>query len=173
MKGKPTGGPRALLVLLVCVLSSGCAAAPLLRTVSSGSSPGGAYPATSSYTGNGVPMDPASALQRAADMPTAMSMHTAERVAISYFYEHGTYDGFTPEVAAEYDPTIKWNSLPAAIEGEVSIRGLSALTVVLASKDASGRTWCVGDDRSQDLTYHGLADPATAAECPNDIWPEI
>jgi hypothetical protein len=102
-----------------------------------------------------------------------MSMHTAERVAISYFYEHGTYDGFTPEMAAEYEPTIKWNSLPAAVEGEVSVRGLSAMTIVLASKDASGRTWCMGDDRGQDMTTHGLADPATAEGCPNDMWPEI
>lgn len=123
---------------------------------------------------NGSPIDMAGAMQMAQNAKTAMTMQQAERIALTYYYEMGTYEEFTPEAATQYEPSITWNSSPTAVEGEVSIRNLTATTVVLASKNPSGEVWCMGDDRRQDVTTHGMVDAQTVTACTGDTgWPEF
>jgi hypothetical protein len=71
--------------------------------------------------------------------------------------------GFGPGTAAEYEPGLRYNAAPAAVRGQVSIRGASASSVALVERSSSGAVFCAADQGGA-VTY-GTVDAPTAAAC--------
>jgi hypothetical protein len=82
----------------------------------------------------GAPQGP---IGRANDAQAQASLNSAIRVAQVFYVENGTFTGFGPEVAAQYDPTVRFTIGPAA-PGVVSLRGLSPTTVVFVTGTENG-----------------------------------
>jgi len=119
---------------------------------------------------SGMPHNPIAA---AATAQTQARMHMAEQTAVVYFAQNETYETFTPDVAAQMEPNITWNASPTSVEGEVSIREMTPVTVLLTTKAADGTVWCVADDRAQDVTVHALTEAQTLDQCTGEGWPEF
>lgn len=102
-------------------------------------------------------------LGMARDAAARVELDTAMRAAQAYYAENGTFEGYGPEVAASYDPSIRYNSSPAAVEGEVSIRGVTATSLVLVTRSPSGTPLCAAAI-SEAVTY-AQVDAVTPFEC--------
>lgn len=106
-----------------------------------------------------VPLDP---IGRANDVYAQAILNNAIRVAQVYFAENGTFDGLTPQVAADYDPTVIFTVGPAA-PASVSMRGLSSTTVVLVTATEEGTYLCAS--ATSEVVSFGRSDAATPAQC--------
>ncbi len=100
---------------------------------------------------------------QAQDASVQVTLETAIQAAESHFAENGTYVGFDAATAASFDPTVAYNAAPAAIAGQVSIRGASATSIVLASRSESGAVLCIA--AVGDVVSRGRVDAATAPAC--------
>jgi hypothetical protein len=105
------------------------------------------------------PVDP---IGRANDVRAQATLNNAARVAQIYFAENGSYEGFGPEVASGYDPTVRYSSGPAA-PGVVSIRGLSPSTVVFVTTSESGAYLCAA--AQAEVVSFGRADAQAPSQC--------
>jgi hypothetical protein len=90
------------------------------------------------------------------------ALATAVRSAQLYFSESGTYVGFTPQVAATYEPSIRWSDGPAST-GQVSVRAASSTGVVFVTQVAPGAYACAAASGST-VTY-GTQDATTPEAC--------
>jgi hypothetical protein len=106
-----------------------------------------------------APMDP---IGRANDARAQATLNSAIRVAQVYYAENGTYDGFGPQAATAYDPTLKVTSGPAA-PGVVSMRGLTATTVVLVTATEDGGYLCAAADA--EVVSFGRSDAPAPSQC--------
>ena len=82
----------------------------------------------------GAPQGP---IGTANDAQAQAALNGAIRVAQVFYVENGTFTGFGPQVATQYDPTLTLTTGPAA-PGVVSLRGLSPTTVVFVTETESG-----------------------------------
>jgi hypothetical protein len=90
------------------------------------------------------------------------ALATAVRSARLYFSESGTYVGFTPQVAATYEPSIRWSDGPA-LTGQVSVRAASSAGVVFVTQVGPGAYACAASTGSS-ITY-GTQDATTPEAC--------
>jgi len=100
---------------------------------------------------------------KADDAATQTDLRNAIVAAKVYFTDHESYVGFSPGTAAEYEPGLRYNAAPAAVRGQVSIRGAVASSVALVERSPSGTVFCAADQGGT-VTY-GRVDAPTAAAC--------
>jgi hypothetical protein len=97
------------------------------------------------------------------DALTQTDLRNATVAAKTYFLDHNSYVGFSPGAAARIEPGLRYNVAPAAVRGQVSIRGATAQSVALVERSPTGAVFCLAD-QSGTVTY-GRVDAPTAAAC--------
>jgi len=95
------------------------------------------------------------------DLGAQATMQTAIRTASIYFAEHGSYEGFGPQAASQYDPSVRFTTGPAA-PGVVSVRGVTPISVVMVTSTGSGFVCAAA---TSDLVTYGRVDAQSAAAC--------
>jgi hypothetical protein len=108
----------------------------------------------------GAPV-PAGALGRANDLQAQSLLNGAIRVAQVWYAERGSYEGFGPAEAVEYDPSIRFTS-GAPAPGAVTIRVAPDAVVMVTVADGGGYL-CAG--ANLDVVTFGRGDAATAQDC--------
>ena len=108
--------------------------------------------------GSVPPKDP---VGRANDAQAQASLNSAIRVAQVFYAENGTFTGFGPQVAAQYDPNLRFTVGPAA-PGLVSLRGLSATTVVLVTQTEDGYLCAAAQG---EIVAFGRSDAQAPSQC--------
>ena len=109
-----------------------------------------------------APTDP---IGKATDVSTQASLSTAITAAQAFYAGSGTYEGFEAQ-AVSLDASIHLGT-GATQPGVITVRGVSASTIVLVTIDESGGVLCVAADGST-VTY-GRADAQTPLQC-NGGW---
>ena len=154
-----TLGLVSLLVWLVPMIFLSRKQAELLTSVpqpTAGST--GEAPAVASDPGSTVPVDP---IGQANDLQAQNLLNTAIRVAQVWYAENGTYTGFGPGQAAEYDPSIYFTVGSPAPES-VTMR-VTPDTVVMVTLASGGGYLCAATN--QDVVTFGRADAVTPQQC--------
>jgi len=95
------------------------------------------------------------------DLGAQATMQTAIRTASIYFAEHGSYEGFGPEFASQYDPSVRFTAGPA-LPGVVSVRGVTSISVVMVTSTGSGFVCAAA---TGDIVTYGRVDAQSAAAC--------
>ena len=106
-----------------------------------------------------APVDP---IGKANDIQAQAMLSTAIQSTQVYFAENGSYQGFDATVARQYDASTTYASGPAAV-GVVSVRGVTATTVVMVTATKGGGYLCAAAE-SNAVTY-GRADVQSSAQC--------
>ena len=101
-------------------------------------------------------------ISQANDAMAQATMNDAIRVPQVYYAENGTFEGFSAQVAAQFAPTVNFTGGPPA-PGVVSIRGLTATTVVLVTSLEPGGSLCAAAEG--DLVTFGRTNASTSAQC--------
>jgi type IV pilus assembly protein PilA len=103
--------------------------------------------------------------KRAQDRAAQSDLRNALTAAKAFYTDEDTFtptDGdFNAAEGQLIEPSLTWNDLAASVEGAVSVREVSADTVLLTTLSASGDYFCIGDDGGQNVS--GPADPETDA----------
>jgi len=102
-----------------------------------------------------------SQIGKANDLGAQATMRTAIRTASVYFAEHGSYEGFGPQAASQYDPSVRFTTGPA-VPGVVSLRSVTPISVVMVTSTGSGFVCAAA---TGDLVTFGRVDAQTAADC--------
>ena len=98
------------------------------------------------------------------------SLRISLTVAKVYYTDAASYAGFDPDEAASIEPTLTYNTSSTALEGEISIRAVTASTILLVTRSSDGGLWCIADDTDENGgTWYGTTDAQTIAECHGDI----
>jgi hypothetical protein len=121
--------------------------------------PAGGTTGATGATGTGDPVsDP---IREANDVRAQAMLNQAIRVSQVYYAEHGTFDGFGPEAAAGYDPSIVYARAPAADTVAMSV---SPTTVVLVTVvEPNGGYLCVA--AMGDIVTFGRTNATMPADC--------
>ena len=90
-------------------------------------------------------------------------LRNAMTAAKSFYTDADTYVGFDSVDGEALEPSLTWNDAAAAVEGQVSVRAVTATTVLLVGKSASGTNFCVADNNG--TTVYGDDDAASIATC--------
>lgn len=112
----------------------------------------------------GEPSEPPATEPSLEDRRVQSDLRNAYVAAKTNFTDTGTYEGFTPEVAAFIEPSLTYNTDPAAVTSEISIRDAAVDHIVLVELSASGTALCIAEQPDGSTTY-GAVDAQTAAEC--------
>ncbi len=104
--------------------------------------------------------NPSSAVGQAEDVQAQVLLQTAIGGAKVYFAENGTFQGYA-EAAGQLEPSISYTTGPAA-QGLVSIRGVTATTVVLVTETQAGFLCAAAN---QDIVTFGRADASSPSGC--------
>jgi hypothetical protein len=104
---------------------------------------------------------PADPIGKANDVQAQANLQGAMGAAQVYYAENGSYEGFSAQVAGQYDPAIAYTS-GAASPGVVSIRGVTPTTVVMVTATSKGFL-CAGG--TADVVSYGRADAQSPAQC--------
>ena len=105
---------------------------------------------------------PADPIGQANDVSAQADLNNALVAAQTFFAEKGTFQGFAPAAAAEYDPSITYTASSASA-GVISIRGVSATTVVLVTSADRGAPLCAAVTGA--VVSFGRTDAQTAGQC--------
>lgn len=106
----------------------------------------------------GAPQDP---IGKANDAQAQASLNNAIRVAQVFYAENGSFSGFGPQVAAQYEPNLTFTIGPAA-PGVVSLRGLSSKTVVFVTGTDSGYLCAAAQG---EIVAFGRSDAQSPSQC--------
>jgi hypothetical protein len=113
-------------------------------------------------TGPGGVIEP---VEQAYDLEAQSTLNDAVRVAQVYYAEHGSFQGFGPEVAVEYDPSIVY-SHRSPIANTVSMT-VTPTTIVLVTiidgLDGAGGYLCAAIE--QDVVTTGRANATMPSQC--------
>ncbi len=80
----------------------------------------------------------------------------------------GSLAGFDARAAASVEPRVAWNDSSTSVPNEVSIRGLAANQLVLASVTPGGDAYCIGvyiDENGGGGYRYGMVDAPTYDDC--------
>jgi hypothetical protein len=105
-----------------------------------------------------APVDP---IGKANDVQAQANLQGAMSAAQVYFAENGSYDGFSAQVAGQYDPGIPYTGGPAT-PGAVSVRGVTPTTVVMVTATKGGFLCAAATGNA---VSYGRADAQSAAQC--------
>jgi hypothetical protein len=109
-------------------------------------------------TGGDVVTDPIGAAQ---DLQAQSIMNQAIRSAQVYYAENGTFQGFDPDVAAGYDPSVAYTE--GAPAPNVVSMTVTPTTVVLVTIEQGGDPLCAA--AMGDIVTFGRLDTTSPAEC--------
>ena len=130
--------------------------------VPTGAGATGPVPTGPAATGAGGILEP---VDQAYDLEAQSTLNDAVRVAQVYFAEKGSFQGFGPEVAVDYDPSIVY-SQGSPIANMVSMT-VTPTTLVLVTivdgLDGAGGYLCAAVDR--DLVTFGRANATMPSQC--------
>jgi hypothetical protein len=101
------------------------------------------------------------AIGKANDIQAQALLSSAISGAQVWYAENGTYTGFGPEQAAQYEPSVTYTS-GAAAPGTVSLR-VTPDAVVMVTVAKGGAPICVA--ALQDVVSRGRADASTSQQC--------
>jgi hypothetical protein len=108
---------------------------------------------------------PPPASTNAKDAAAQSELRNALSAAKTYFIDHDSYAGLSPNVLKKIEPALTYNTSQHAKKGEVSIRDVSKNVVVLVIKSGSGKTFCLVDDVNGAGVAYGTQDAKKAASC--------
>jgi hypothetical protein len=113
-------------------------------------------------TGAGSVLAPA---DEAYDLAAQSTLNDAVRVAQVYYAEHGSFQGFGPDVAVEYDPSVVYSQgSPIANMVAMTVTPTTVVLVtVVDALDGSGGYLCAAIDR--DVVTTGRANATTPSQC--------
>lgn len=97
----------------------------------------------------------------AEDVQAQATLNDAIRGAQAYYAENGTFDGYGPDVAATFDPSIVYTA-GAATSGMVSMTVTPTSVVLVTAVDRGGYLCAAADG---DLITFGRSNAATADQC--------
>ncbi len=120
----------------------------------------GASAPVAGTTGTGDPVtDP---IRKADDVQAQAMLNEAIRVAQVYYSEHGSFDGFGPDAAAGYDPSIVYTQ--GAPAPDMVTMSVSSTTVVLVTMvELNGGYLCAA--AMGDVVTLGRTNAAMPADC--------
>lgn len=111
-------------------------------------------------TGTGDPVsDP---IREANDVQAQSMLNEAIRVAQVYYAENGTFDGFGPDAAAQYDPSIVYTQGVAA-PNTVAMSVSSTTVVLVTVVELNGGYLCAA--AMGDIVTFGRTNAAMPADC--------
>jgi hypothetical protein len=100
------------------------------------------------------------AADSAKDQAAQSALRNALASAKTYFVEGASYDGWTPAQGQSIEPSIRWAGSDPVRLNVVSIDVASGEQVVMSTKSASGKAFCVADTPSGDV--YGSVDASKA-----------
>ncbi len=105
-------------------------------------------------------------------MEAEAALRNALAAAKTFYADCQEYSLFSPDIATAIEPSLAYNSSSTATSpGVISIRDVSATTVLFVTATADGRPFCIADDTAVGLTTYGTIDARTVAECSDTSWP--
>ncbi len=116
---------------------------------------------TDGVTGPGSAGPPEDPIGRANDAQAQAALNSAIRVAQVFYAGNGTFAGFGPQVAAQYDPNVTYTIGPAS-PGVVSLRGLSPTTVVFVTGTEGGYLCAAAQG---EIVSFGRSDARSPSRC--------
>lgn len=105
---------------------------------------------------------PTGPIGQANDLQSQSTLNNAIRVAQVYFAETGSFQGLTPEVAAEYDPSIVYTQ-GVAVPNMVAMVVTPSTVVLLTVVDGGGGYLCVA--ANADTITFGRVNATTPEQC--------
>lgn len=106
---------------------------------------------------------------RAQDRRVQTDLRTGLAVALTYFSDLGTYDGFDAAMAEAMEPALTWNDAGPPPQGEIAIQLAAGRELLLVSLSGSGTYFCLSQLANSPATDRGkgaaFADVDTSAEC--------
>ena len=111
-------------------------------------------------TGSGAA--PTGPIGQANDLQAQSTLNNAIRVAQVYSAETGSFQGLTPEVAAEYDPSIVYTE-GVAVPNMVAMLVTPSTVVLLTVVDGGGGYLCVA--ANADIITFGRVNATTPEQC--------
>jgi type IV pilus assembly protein PilA len=109
--------------------------------------------------------------KRAQDRAAQSNLRNALTAAKAYYTDEDTYDPAGAEIfnAAQglaIEPSLAWNDTATSTQGQVSVRGVTASTVLVATQSASGDYFCLGDNAGPTVEgTHATTETTTVAAC--------
>jgi hypothetical protein len=138
------------------------AAPPATGPAATGAGASGAVPTGPVATGPGGVLQPA---EQAYDLQAQSTLNDAVRVAQVYYAENGTFQGFGPDVAVDYDPSIVYSQgSPIANMVSMTVTPTTVVLVTIADGlDGAGGYLCAAVDH--DVVTFGRANATIPAQC--------
>lgn len=112
-----------------------------------------------------------SAWNRASMLQAQADLRTALVVALVFYTEHETFDGFSPREGERIDRSLNLTNSKNRF-GAVSIGEADRTSIVFTTESASGAVLCIGRIISEEDPRLGMTDARTAAECKGGGWLE-
>jgi hypothetical protein len=118
---------------------------------------------------------PQSSPKPTTDAQMQSRLRNALVAGLTYFTDSSTFVGFGPQEAAFIigHPDEVYNTSTTAVMGEISIRDVTANTILLVGETSTGNVWCIAQDHAADHTTYGTTDAQTIADCSDRSWPDL
>ena len=131
-------------------------------TGSTGAGATGPVPTGPAATGPGGVLGPA---EQAYDLQAQSTLNDAVRVAQVYYAEQGSFQGFGPDVAVEYDPSVVYSQgQPIANMVSMTVTPTTVVLVTIADGlDGEGGYLCAA--MNQDVVTFGRANATMPSQC--------
>jgi type IV pilus assembly protein PilA len=100
------------------------------------------------------------------------NLRNALTTAKTFFSDNDTYTAFNAAAGTGIEPALTWSdATPAAAVGSVYVSKVTATSVTLTAKSASGTFYCVRDDATATQTLgNGIDATVVANACPSNGW---
>ena len=108
--------------------------------------------------------------KRAQDRAAQSNLRNALTAAKAFYTDEDTYTpasgSFNAAEGGLIEPSLTWNDVATSTQGVVSVRGVTATTVLVATLSASGDLFCLGDNAGPTIEgTHATAEVTTVAAC--------
>ena len=111
------------------------------------------------------------ARKRAENRAVQTNLRNALTASKTYFSDSDTYTGFNAAAGTTIEPSLTWSDgTPAAVVGTVYVSKVTATTVTLTGKSASGNFYCIKDDTNAGQTQGNVDASVVATACAGG-WP--
>jgi hypothetical protein len=138
------------------------AAPPGTGPAATGAGATGPVPTGPAATGPGGVLQPA---EQAYDLQAQSTLNDAVRAAQVYYAENGSFQGYGPDVAVEYDPSVVYSQgSPIANIVSMTVTPSTVVLVTIADGlDGAGSYLCAAMD--QDVVTFGRANATMPSQC--------
>jgi type IV pilus assembly protein PilA len=104
--------------------------------------------------------------KRAQDRAAQSDLRNALTAAKAFYTDADSYTGFDATEGETTEPSLTWNGAATSTAGVVSVRGVTASTVLVATESASGDLFCLGDNAGTTVEgTHASVESTTVVEC--------